>query len=33
MADAIITHFVIMTAAAYAALSTKSKTTLYIIIG
>ena len=33
MADAIITHFVIMTAAEYAALSVKSKTTLYIIVG
>ncbi len=33
MADAIITRFTIMTAAEYAALAVKSKTTLYIIIG
>ena len=33
MAKAIITRFELMTAAAYAALGTKSPTTLYIIVG
>ena len=33
MAKAIITRFTIMTAAEYAALTVKSNTTLYIIIG
>jgi hypothetical protein len=33
MAKQIITHFVKMTAAEYAALAVKDKTTLYIIIG
>ena len=33
MSRAIITRFEVMTAAAYAALATKSPTTLYIIVG
>lgn len=33
MAKAIITRFELMTAAEYAALSVKSPTTLYIIVG